>query len=54
MIIFIILYDGSQNFYHQESREKGLFREEGNKEPWLLYVSLTSEETGMEQSPLYL
>lgn len=58
MIIFVILYDGSQNFTtkkverraslgRKETKSHGRFRAED-------YVSLTSEEIGMKKSPLYL
>lgn len=58
MIIFIILYDGSQNFTpkkverraslgSKETKSHGRFEAED-------YVPLTSEEMGMEKSPLYL
>lgn len=58
MIIFIILYDGSQNFApkkverrvslgSKETKSHGCFRAED-------YVSLTREEIGMEESSLYL
>lgn len=58
MLIFIILYDGSQNFVpkkverrvslgSKETKSRGCFRAED-------YVSLTREENGMEKSSLYL